>query len=140
MKIQLHHSLQASNSHQIKKHKQNKNYNSELFYYHTMTPIFLFLGLFFIAIGFAVKAFPNLIAGYNTLTKAQKENIDIKGLSTHIRNSLIVTGLLIIIGCYSLTWLGFERAAGVFKQVVVWGGLVYTIVRSRKYDLRKKRK
>lgn len=68
-----------------------------------MTSLFLILGLFFMGIGFAVKAFPDLIAGYNTLTKAQKENIDIKGLSTHIRNSLIVMGLLIIIGCYSLT-------------------------------------
>jgi len=39
-------------------------------------------GLFMIGIGFLVKFNPDLIAGYNTLSESDKQNIDIEGLST----------------------------------------------------------
>jgi hypothetical protein len=42
-----------------------------------------------IGIGFLVKSSPDLIAGYNTMPKEEKKNIDIEGLSTFMRNGLI---------------------------------------------------
>lgn len=103
-----------------------------------MTYFFLILGLFFIGVGFAVKALPDLIAGYNTLSKEQKKNVDIAGLSTHMRNSLVVMGLLIIIGYYLLVWFGLHKIVGVFLQIIIWGGFAYIFVRARKYNVRKK--
>ena len=61
-----------------------------------MEIIHLMAGLSLIAIGFLVKAFPVLIAGYNTIPKDKKKNVDVKGLSTLICNVLIIIGLTII--------------------------------------------
>ncbi|AFL82764.1 hypothetical protein Belba_0093 [Belliella baltica DSM 15883] len=49
----------------------------------------IYTGLFLIGLGFLVKAFPNLIAGYNTMSQKQKENVDIEGLATFMRNALL---------------------------------------------------
>ena len=65
----------------------------------------LIFGLFMIGMGFLVKSFPNLIAGYNTMPKNKKENVDIVGLSTYMRNSFIIIGLTIISGYYFFKWI-----------------------------------
>jgi len=69
-----------------------------------MEIINLITGLFMIGMGFLVKSSPNLIAGYNTMPKDKKKNIDIDGLSTYMRNSLIIIGLSII-GKYSSEYI-----------------------------------
>jgi len=61
-----------------------------------MEILHLMAGLSLIGIGFLVKAFPVLIAGYNTIPKDKKKNVDVKGLSTLICNVLIIIGLTII--------------------------------------------
>lgn len=104
-----------------------------------MTCFYLFFGLFFIGVGFAVKAVPNLIAGYNALTKEQKKQVDIKGLSSHLRNSFIGMGLFIIIGYYLLAWLGLYDAVEILVLVAIYGGVIYIFVKSRKYSLKKKK-
>ena len=54
-------------------------------------------GLFLVGMGFLVKSYPNLISGYNTLSPEKKKNVDIKGLSTYLRNGLVLIGLATII-------------------------------------------
>ena len=61
-------------------------------------------GLFLIGIGFLVKYSPGLIAGYNTIPEDKKKNVDIDGLSTFMRNSLIIIGLSNIGGYYLFKW------------------------------------
>lgn len=56
----------------------------------------LFVGLFFIILGVLIYFFPNLIAGYNTMSKEAKKEVDIKGLSKLMRNSFIIFGIYII--------------------------------------------
>ena len=46
----------------------------------------LIVGLFMIGVGFLVKSSPDLMAGYNTMPKDKKENVDIESLSTFMRN------------------------------------------------------
>lgn len=46
----------------------------------------LIIGLLMIGIGFLVKLFPNLIAGYNTMSQYTKKNINSDGLSSYMRN------------------------------------------------------
>ncbi len=57
----------------------------------------LITGILLIICGLLVKQFPNLIAGYNTLTKKDKEKIDIEGYSTLLRNALVGLGIIVII-------------------------------------------
>ncbi len=66
----------------------------------------LFVGLFFIILGVLIYFFPNLIAGYNTMSKEAKKQVDIKGLSRLMRNSFIIFGIYIIVIYYTLSYLG----------------------------------
>ena len=62
----------------------------------------LLVSLILIVSGFLVKRFPNLIAGYNTLSKTDKEKINIKELSTFLKYTLICLGLLTLLLYYVL--------------------------------------
>jgi len=65
-----------------------------------MDILIIIIGLFMAALGFLAKAYPNLIAGYNTMPRDKKKNVDIEGLSTLIRNGLAITGLTIIVSYF----------------------------------------
>lgn len=94
---------------------------------------YLFYGLGIIALGFLLKIFPILIAGYNTMTKEQKQNVDIKGFSSFLRNVLIVMGLGVIIFCFLLSW---NWAFGI----IILGGIIYLLIGGQKYNLRNRKK
>jgi hypothetical protein len=94
----------------------------------------IYTGLFFIVLGFLVKAFPNLIAGYNTMSKKQKEKVDIEGLSIFMRNGLIVIGLIVIIGYIALTSLGQHVSIDFFIPSVILIGVVFLFFNAKKFD------
>ncbi len=94
---------------------------------------YLYYGLGIIALGFLLKIFPILIAGYNTMTKEQKQNVDIKGFSSFLRNVLIVMGLGVIIFCFLLSW---NWAFGI----IILGGIIYLLIGGQKYNLRNRKK
>ena len=75
----------------------------------------LFVGLLFIIMGVLIYFFPNLIAGYNTLSKEDKKKVDIKGLSKFIRNSFIIFGIYIIVIYYTLEKIG---KVGVAENII----------------------
>ncbi|GEO04921.1 hypothetical protein AAE02nite_25850 [Adhaeribacter aerolatus] len=54
------------------------------------------LGILFICLGFLVVKNPELIAGYNTLPKDQKERFNISGYALLMKRSFMLVGLLII--------------------------------------------
>lgn len=97
----------------------------------------LIAGLLMIATGFLVKFFPNLIAGYNTMSKERKEKVDIEGLSTYIRNGLFVIGLTIIIGYYLFKWIGLNDIVDYFIPAVVLVGVVVMVVNTKRFDHNK---
>lgn len=98
-----------------------------------MDSAYLYIGLFIIALGFLLKVFPILIAGYNTMTKEQKEQVDIQGFSTLMRNTFIVMGLSVVIFCFLLSW---NWAFGF----IIFGGVIFLLIKGHKYNLRKQKK
>lgn len=106
-----------------------------------MKTSYLIYGFSLIILGLLIKAFPVLIAGYNSMTNEQKINVDIKGLSTNMRNTFIVMGLAIIVSYFLLDyWLGLDKIAEIVAFVIFWGGLISLFINGRRYDLRKKQK
>ena len=97
-------------------------------------------GLFIIGIGFFVKAFPNTIAGYSTMSKAEKKNVDIKEASTFIRNGFIIIGLTIIVGYYILTWIGWHGFAHLIGVISTLVGSTIIIIMAQKFDHNKWKK
>jgi len=102
-----------------------------------MTVMSLNLGLFFIGLGFLVKAFPDLIAGYNTMSKEQKANVDIQGLSSFMRNVFIVIGLVIIAGNFLSRLFGFPMIASSLNFIIPFVGIPFAIVKAQKFDHNK---
>lgn len=102
-----------------------------------MTVINLIIGLFMIALGFLVKSFPNLIAGYNTMSKEKKKNVDVEGLSTFMRNVFILIGLTIIFGYYILTFFGFNAVANIIVPFVIVSGVTVIAIYAQRFDHNK---
>ncbi len=92
---------------------------------------YLYYGIGIIVLGFLLKRVPILIAGYNTMTKEQKKNVDIKGFSTFLRNVFIVMGLSVIIFCFLLSW---NWAFGI----ILFGGVIYLLIGGQKYSLKNR--
>ena len=100
----------------------------------------LIVGLFMIGIGFLVKSTPDLIAGYNTMSKEKKKNVDIERLSAFMRNGLITMGLSIIIGYYLLKWIGFTMIANSMILIVPFVGVTILVLNAQKFDHNKTKK
>lgn len=98
----------------------------------------LMVGLFMIGIGFLVKSAPDLIAGYNTMPKEKKKNVDIEGLSTYLRNGLIAIGLAINIGYYLFKWIGYTTIANFMILIVTFAGVIILAINAQRFDHNKK--
>lgn len=59
----------------------------------TTYPTQLLGGGLSVLLGILVRFFPNLIAGYNTMSAEQKKNVDVKGLSRFMYSSLAAIGI-----------------------------------------------
>ena len=99
----------------------------------------LIFGLCMIGVGFLVKAFPDIIAGYSTMSKAEKKNVDIKRASTFIRNGLIITGLIIIAGYYLLRWIGLSAFANSIAIISTLAGTTIIVIMAQKFDHNKRK-
>jgi hypothetical protein len=100
----------------------------------------LIVGLFMIGIGFLVKSTPDLIAGYNTMPREQKKNVDIEGLSTFMRNGLIIIGLSIITGYYLFKWIGFTMIANSMILIATLVGVTILVINSQRFDHNRNKK
>ena len=89
-------------------------------------------GLFLIGVGYAVKAYPDLIAGYNTMPAEKKKKVDIVGLSTMMKKNLIVQGITIIVLSVIFAFLRID--SGFVMIVVILAGCGICIVKGQKYD------
>lgn len=95
---------------------------------------YLLLGGFFVAMGLAVHVFKAyfLIAGYNTMPKEKKANVDTRGLGRLIGlYSYVNGGLLIAMGISHA--LGLQL--GILPIIVFFGiSTVYLLIKAQKYD------
>jgi hypothetical protein len=107
---------------------------------HSMEIFNLIFGLLIIGTGFFVKAYPNTIAGYNTMSKEQKMNVDIGKASTFIRNGFIVLGLIIILGFYLIKWIGLIAVAHYITMIATILGTIIIVIMAQKFDHNKQKK
>ncbi|WOD43051.1 DUF3784 domain-containing protein [Hwangdonia lutea] len=91
------------------------------------------VGAIFIICGVLVKKYPNLIAGYNTMTPEEKRNIDIKKFSTFLHNGLIIIGALLIVASvvfYVIETMLLYRL--LVDVIIIFFGLLYTLINAPK--------
>lgn len=92
------------------------------------------IGLLLIVCGFLVKFYPDLIAGYNTLSEEEKQQVDIVGLSSLMQKGLIIIGCTIII--YQVFGYFFDIKES-YSLMIISGiavsGIVIMIIKAQKY-------
>lgn len=94
----------------------------------------IFIGFVFIICGLLVKKYPNLIAGYNTMSAEEKKKVDIKKFSTYLHNGLIVTGALFIIATVFMFFLKVKPLYNTLVgSVILIFGLLYTLINAPKH-------
>lgn len=97
------------------------------------------LGLLFIGLGFLVKSFPDLIAGYNTLPREKKKNVDIAGLSACMKKGLICIGAAIIVCSLLLHLFQLDDYSFIPMIAICLIGPIILLVKVQKYDHNGKR-
>jgi len=95
------------------------------------TPVLIIAAVLFV-LGMLVRKYPNLIAGYNTMTAEQKKNVDVKGLS----NSLCVIAVLMIVSYFVMVARSVnEKAVSVVSTMLIpIIGSIYMVVKAQRYD------
>lgn len=90
----------------------------------------ILVSILLIACGFLVKKYPNLIAGYNTLSQEEKDKVNIKELSTFLNQLLVGIGVFTIISYLLLNFFNIEEKMILYinTTVLIVGliiGLIY---------------
>jgi uncharacterized membrane protein len=94
----------------------------------------LITGTILIITGFLVKKFPDLIAGYNSLTDTQKKKVNIDGLSSMMRNYLIAIGILVILIGLVMSILEIKQHYSIMIiSLVIVLAVIFMISKSQKY-------
>ncbi|MCK0180550.1 DUF3784 domain-containing protein [Flavobacteriaceae bacterium S0862] len=87
------------------------------------------MGVILIICGFLVKKYPNLIAGYNTLSEDDKEKVDIENLSLMMKRALITISALIIVMGLIMSLIKVEEHYGLLitSSIVILGIIIMAI-------------
>ena len=94
----------------------------------------IFVGIFFITLGFLVKKFPLLIIDYRLMTREQKKNVDIEGLTRFLKRGFITTGV-VVITCYILfSFLQMQHIANWVMLPVGFTGIMMLVIIFPKYN------
>lgn len=94
-------------------------------------------GTILIVCGFLVEWNPDLIAGYNTMSKTEKEKVDIGSLSTMMKKYLVAIGSLVILSGSIISLLKIKEYYGVLIMgTVVILGVIIMIITGQKYTKR----
>ena len=97
----------------------------------------LIIGGLIIVIGLLIKQFPNLLAGYNTMTKEEKRKIDINGITSIIRICLIVAGCILIIGSLMTILFNINKVSIYLIPVSIIIFSTYLIIKTQKHNHNK---
>lgn len=92
------------------------------------------MGVILIICGFLVKEYPNLIAGYNTMSKEDKEKVDIDNLSFMMKKGLIIIGAMVIIVGSLMNFFNYKESYGLLitSSIVIFG-VIIMIIYAQKY-------
>ncbi|WP_373523792.1 DUF3784 domain-containing protein [Aquiflexum sp.] len=88
----------------------------------------IYVALIFLAVGILVKLFPNLIAGYSTLSQKEKENVKANGFPTFMMVGFFILGAVILAGHFIAIWLGkpsLNSNLGLFVTLI--GAVVFIV-------------
>ena len=101
------------------------------------------IAILFIALGILIKyrKMYFLIAGYNTMSKEEKEKYDIEGIARVFKNVMFGMAFIIIVGFLVSKWLGNPEIENYSVLASVITGIPYLLIKSnsKKYKINNKK-
>ncbi len=99
------------------------------------------IAILFILIGFAIKYAKMyfLIAGYNTMPKAEKAKINIEALGRFLGNVLFTMGAIVLVADLLIEYFDTPEAGLYIQLPVIVIGVLWIIVRSNSKKYRYER-
>ncbi len=95
------------------------------------------VAIIFIVLGILIKygKMYFLIAGYNTMRKAEKAKYDIEGIATIFKNAMFGMALIVIIGYFLAKWMENPRIEFIALMLAIFSGVPYLLIKanSKKY-------
>lgn len=100
----------------------------------------LLFGLSIIGIGFFIKKYPNMIAGYNTMSAQKKKNVDIQSVAATYKKGMIIIGIITMV-CPSLVLLlKLPELVPIALLAPLFVGILILTMLVQKYDQNKQSK
>ncbi len=96
--------------------------------------------IFFVVMGFLVKRFPILIAGYNTMSAKKKKNVEIDKLSSLLCKGLVIGGVVSFIFYYLFKFLDMPIVAMIANMCLPLVIVAIANILAQKYDHNPKTK
>ena len=95
--------------------------------------------IIFIVLGVLIKygKMYFLMAGYNTMSKKEKEKYDIKGIATVFKNAMFGMGFMIIIGYFLSLFLKNLAIQNYAFWISIAIGTPYLIIKSNSKEFKK---
>ncbi len=104
-----------------------------------MGTIVLITGVLLMILGFLVKRYPNLIAGYNTMPSYEKERFDIQKYSSIMRIGLITMGILLVLFTLGAQFYNLENFIPIGIFVIILPGTLFLAITGQIYKNRSVR-
>lgn len=73
----------------------------------------------------------NLIAGYNTMSKEEKANYDVKSVAILMSNVLFTMAFILIVGQAVEWWFNYPKFEIFFIIVTVLVGITYLLIKNK---------
>lgn len=88
----------------------------------------LIAGFLYLIIGFVVRVYPNVLAGYNSLPQRDQENSAKNGLPLFASLLFILMGVLCIISYPASIWLEMPNLTSVVQMLVTLVGIMILVI------------
>ena len=105
-----------------------------------MNITYFIIGVVFIVLGLLVRKYPILLAGYNTMSKEKKANVDEKGLTKYMCNWLVCIGAAVIVLYIVLDYFEYTDYLDVIILSILLVAFFIMIIGAQRYDHNKKGK
>ncbi|SRX52380.1 DUF3784 domain-containing protein [Aequorivita sp. CIP111184] len=104
-----------------------------------METSYIYVGIFLILLGILIKHFKLyfLIAGYNTMSKVEKEKVKIEKVAVLLRNVLVIIGLSMILLGFANSNMENPQIANYLFFPIVIGSVIYLLVKSNSKAFKK---
>ena len=97
------------------------------------------IGLFLIGIGFLIKAYPDTMAGYNTMPVEKKKNVDIVGLTTFVKKGCIIIGITMMVLSVFFKFFHFKVQYSIWAIMFVYfAGIIILVIKVQKFNGKRK--